>query len=131
MVKTTPTYDAPWRSPRCVSERHAETQLDTPRRVREIRARCRLSVLQTRLVGDIASVVCPIEHIEYFHKAIGSQMAGEPQMPLEPHVEPMDRQADEAVARHDRSVRSQPVGSRRADQGRAHAGARCDGQAFA
>src|SRR5438132_13623288 len=52
-------------------------------------------------------------------------------MPLEPCVQPVDGQSDEAVARYDRRVRAEPVRSRRADQCRTDAGAGGDREALA
>src|SRR5712691_291306 len=72
------------------SERQAETELQASRRVGEIGVRDRQSVLRVCLIGDVATVVRPIERVEDLDDPVGSYPGGHLEMPLEPHVHTVD-----------------------------------------
>src|SRR4030095_12675535 len=92
------------RSERLNLENDPEAQLQSPRRVCEVRTRIRQPVARAAFLHRVRTVVRPVEQVEHFRDQVAATTAPELDRLLEPHVDAVYRLADEVVARNNRSV---------------------------
>src|SRR5205823_4422267 len=82
---------------------------DGPRRVRQIGARDGLSECFAGLDDVVEAVVGAVEQVEHFQKAIDRHSAAQSHTFLQAHLDAVDRLANEALARNNRSVQSHSI----------------------
>src|SRR5262245_15012678 len=103
-------------------EGRAETELQHPRRVRDVRILLWLAELRVALVDHPRVDVRPIEGVEHLQNPINGCSPTQLEASLDPHVDAVNRCPVEAVAGDQGPIGAQPAG-RAADGSRINAGA--------
>src|SRR6185295_3016659 len=104
------------------SERDAEPELHHTRLVGEVAVVGRLAVERARFGERVRPVVRAIEQVEHVDDGRERARTNRDRL-LHAHVDAMNRQSDEGVARDDRAVRTQPLGGHEVEADVAHVAA--------